>query len=196
MNESRTVLTSFESRTPATDHACTLKVIAVYDGFTSAVYAHEAVGSLAMAIRPFAHLVNNVWSFDMLARLDLRHSTIRVAAEADVIIIAAEAARALPAHVETWLVRSLQENARGSPLIVVIDQEESGHEEESPPLCEHLTTIAGHWGTPLLRNGEFDSRLERGLATELTDRTDHGGATADLNRLLSAHPAGYWGINE
>lgn len=175
----------------------TLHVVGIYDRFVTAVYAQEAAGSLGIAVRPFMHVESSVWSFDMLARLDLRHPSIRAASGADVIIVAADPASPLPLHVKTWLTRSLQENVRGAPLIAVIHEEMVGGSADATlPLYVDLGRIARQWGTPLLRNGEFDARLESGLAEELTARREQNGYGIELDGLLSLHTAGRWGINE
>lgn len=196
MKDSRLIMGGGDSRRAKKDGMFTLKVVSLYDGFISAVYAHEAVGSLAMAVRPFMDVESSAWSFAMLSRLDLRHPSIREAAEADMIIIAADASLPLPAHIRTWLTRSLQENGKGAPLIVAIHQEDDEQAEATSPLHEDLGFIAERWGTQLLRNGEFDAHLERGLAGSLASRIGSDGASVEFDRLFSSQPAGAWGINE
>ena len=196
MEDSRLIMTGHHSRQVGLGGVPALKVVALYDGFISAVYAHEAVGSLAMAVRPFMDVESSAWSFAMLSRLDLRHPSIREAAEADMIIIAADASLPLPPHIRTWLTRSLQENGKGAPLIVAIHEEDAEQAEATSPLHEDLGYIAERWGTPLLRNGEYDAHLERGLAGDLASRRGSHGTSVEFDRLFSAHPTGAWGINE
>ena len=195
--ETHSILSGLGSRRVTEGGSCTLNVVALYDGFMTAVYAHEAVGSLTMAVRPHANVASRVWSFDMLTRLDVRHPSIRVASEADVIIVAADASAPLPHHVLSWLARSVQENGKGAPVIVAIHQEEPGTEQTIQPLLVDLRTITDRWNAPLLCNGEFDRFLDEGVTTCLAN-----GGRASLSVIESGipipapHPAGRWGINE
>jgi hypothetical protein len=191
------ILAGLGSRRVTEGGSSTLNVVALYDGFMTAVYAHEAVGSLTMAVRPHANVDSRLWSFDMLTRLEARHPSIRVASEADVIIIAADASTPLPHHVLSWLARSVQENGKGAPVIVAIHHEEAGMEQTMAPLLTDLRTITGRWNAPLLCNGDFDKFLEQDVPSNLAD-----GGRAGLSAIESGipfpaqHQAGRWGINE
>jgi hypothetical protein len=191
------ILAGLGSRRLTEGGPSTLNVVALHDGFMTAVYAHEAVGSLTMAARPHVNVASRAWSFDMLTRLDVRHPSIRMASEADVIIIAADACAPLPHHVMSWLARSMQENGKGAPVIVAIHQEEPEMELTGPPLLTDLHTITDRWNVPLLCNGDFDKFLEQDVPTSHPD-----GERANVSAIESAipfpapHQAGRWGINE
>ena len=174
----------------------TLSVVAVYDGITDAVGVHAAIGALTMSAGPDVNVRCITWSFDMLTRLDVRHVSIREAAQADVLIVSASGTDPLLAHVTAWVTTCLRENGRGAPLLAALHLEAPGLAESSSPLCEFLSRTAALWQTEFLCNEDFAARLDQGLALQLLERRNR---RFELDPDDAGHPelAGFrWGIND
>lgn len=176
-----------------------LHAVALYDEWISLVYAQEALHSLEHSIFKDLYLYRSIWSFAKLTRLDLRHESIRVASEADIIIVVADSAATIPNHVISWLNASIRENGKGAPALVALDSGNIEAGNAASDLFSELSVISTRWGSPLLYNAEFDEHLEADLIADLTRRNEyrHGSdEQADLYRLLSLPPSGSWGLNE
>ncbi len=145
-----------------------LHVAALYDGFTSSVYAHQAIESLAMALLPVSPIEPFMWSFAGLVSPDIRSASLLNASETDVIVVSASGTAPLPNHVKSWFSICFQECAPKRPLIVAIHQYDLDTPDTTLPLCLDLAEIASQWQTQVLCNNEFDARLDDGLAGELT----------------------------
>lgn len=169
-----------------------LNVVALYDSVDSAARANAAVRSMVMALRGQRHVESRLWSFDMLARLDLRHASAWTAAEADVLLVAASALSPLPQHVASWLFDCLGDNEKGAPLIVAIYDNDGRKATSVPPLRRELLNLARRWKAPVLCSRELhalfagDSRPP-GFAD--LDAIDHEEVFAN-----NGNP--HWGINE
>lgn len=176
-----------------------LQAVALYDELSSLVYAEEALNALAHASGNGRLLQRRLWSFASLLRLDVRHESIRVASEADIIIVATGSSGTIPSHVISWLNSSLRENGKGAPVMVALDEDCIEQRGAAPALLSELSVIATRWGSPLICNTEFDERLEHGLVTELARRNEYQLSPErdpGIYNLLSFMPAGRWGINE
>jgi hypothetical protein len=178
---------------PAID---TIRIVALYDSMGDVAYAHEAIGSIAIAGHPEIKVASLLWSFDMLTRLDIRHASIHSAVEADVFIIAAPASSPLPVHVSSWLDSVLQERRRGAPVIVAIYEEDHRQAYELPALRRDLLAFAARWRAPLLCNRELYTRLEGKLQTRVIDAGERHTVGFDPDTLLMKSGRAHWGINE
>lgn len=173
-----------------------LRVTALHDGLTSSVYVHEALGAISLAVNPRRHLESDVWSFDMLTRLDVRHASVTHGAAADIIIVAGQASTSLPSHIKSWITTCLQENRKGPPIMVVLYEERDQDADGLPPLHRDLGALTKSWKTPLLSHRALDERLDSGL---ILDRSKPGSPAEDdlnLDNLVSGPFCGHWGINE
>ena len=172
----------------------TIKVAAIYDGLMSFVYAHEAFGSLGLAAAPHARIESNVWSFDNLIRLDLRHASLRIAAEAELILVAAGPESALPRHVQDWLKEVLREDREHTPVIVALHERMANVAGQLPLFLRQLKVLAAGWRAPVLTSGEFDGWLRNEFAAGCA-----GEAESGADEKVTSPPsllADRWGINE
>lgn len=174
----------------------TLQVAALYEELSAFVQIHEVLSSLALAVHPQMCVVGNLWSFDSLTRLELRHARGRIAAEADVILVAGHASCTLPVHVKSWIMACLRANCRGSPVLVALYEEIHERRPCIPALREDLLTIAAQWRIPLLCNGEFDARQGNDFMKDLPGRGKTTTSVFQLNKLLSTPASRRWGIND
>lgn len=173
-------------RVPATT-VRPLRAVAIYDDLVSLVYAQEALSSLKHTIPADLYLDWNIWSFARLMKLDVRHESIRVASEADIIIVASHSSAAsIPAHIVTWLNSALQENSTGAPLLVALDEKNIEKRDPASVLLSELSDIAQYWDSPLICNTEFDECLENGLITGLAMHQDQSRSSSNptLYKLL------------
>jgi len=139
-------------------------VVAIHDDFSASVRAREALEWLEHSLGADLHVRSISWSFQKLERMDLRAMSVRAAAAADVIIVAASDTQPVPDQVRRWLDSSLQQQ-RGSRAVLVALHDED-HDDTAPPgpLCSHLKRLAVRWQTELICNNDFDRRLDRDFA--------------------------------
>lgn len=176
-----------------------IHAVAIYDEWSSLVYAQEALNALMHSTGGNLQLHRSIWSFSMLMRLDVRHESIRVASEADIIIVASASSSRIPSHVISWLNSTLRDNGMGAPVLVALDVEGLEQSDAASEGISDLRVVATRWGSPLICNAEFDDRLEQGLITELTGRYDaryDPERDSNFYKLLSVSPSGGWGLNE
>lgn len=168
-----------------------LNVVAVYDSVDAAARANAAVRSMVMAVRGQRHVESRLWSFDMLARLDLRHASAWTAAEADVILVAASALSPLPQHVVSWLVECMGDTQKGAPLIVAIYDNEGRKASAVSPLGRELLELARRWKAPVLCSRELHALFSG-------DPLPPGFAELDVDHeeVFANNGNPHWGINE
>lgn len=181
-------------RSPSTQSKF-LNVVIAYDGLTGAIYAHEAIGSLAMALGHEVEVNTDTWSFAMLQRLDLRHVAVREAAVADLIIVSATSP--LPPHVESWLITCMREAEEQRPMIAALYPEMEGPVANTQEISACLSGVAARWRSPFLCNTEIDRWIEEGHAAELVNRKPVSLSQPRLDYFAEQVPTSYYGgINE
>lgn len=193
---------AFQPTTTARDHLRPISpqsklfnVVVAYDGITGAIYAHEAIGALAMALGHDVEVNTDTWSFDMLQRLDLRHVAVREAARADLIIVSATAE--LPPHLESWLLTCMREADGHRPMLAALYPELEGYEAQMQAINDCLAGIAARWRIPCLCNGEIDRWLAAGHAAEFVHYKPHHWPQPHSDYFANPLPAShYGGINE
>lgn len=178
--------------TRAEPRTATLTCAAIFDDLFDGVVAIKAMESLALSLRPGWRLNRMAWNFGMLQRLDLRHLSVHRAAEADLLIIAASADLPLPHHVKDWLERLGHAHVRPLSVLVSLHDQQSDCGLYRQQLCRDLEDLSHRWQCEFLCNGEFDRRLEDGLAVEIIHRRARVEGGLEDNDPSAAH----WGINE
>jgi hypothetical protein len=119
------------------------KLVVVYDDFVSGIRARDFSDRLAARLEPEFKFSSDLWKFDFLVGRVLREQAAAAAAEADIIIVSADAATVLPGHVKSWMDGWLpQQHHRPSILIALIHQEEDRPCEQPSVLCAYLRQIA------------------------------------------------------
>jgi len=139
-------------------------VVAIHDDFSGSVRAQEALEWLQHSLGSDLHVRSVSWSFQKLERMDLRAMSVRAAAAADVIIVAASDTRAVPDQVRRWLDSSLQQQRGNRALLVALHDEDQDDAAPPGPLCSHLKRLAARWQTEFLCNDDFDRRLDHDFA--------------------------------
>lgn len=174
-----------------------LNVVALRDDLFDCIHAKGAVESLTSAAGGEVPVETWMWSFDMLTRLDLRHASLAKGREADVLIIAADASRPIPAYVKSWMTACLREHRKGAPVMVGLYEEFFDHRDSLSALHSDLVSFAAQWRAPLLCNREWDDQLQRASVRELFGHlTPKAQQDFALQSLLAVPSAGRWGLNE
>jgi hypothetical protein len=174
-----------------------LSVVAVHDGFVSGIRAQEAVKWMSHSLGSEFQIGFTSWSFQKLERLDLRALSLRLAAGADVFIVSAADSKPLPDHVQDWLEASLKHRHWPSPVLVSLDDDAEGCGECLGPVSGHLQEVAARTQVELMRNEEFDRRLNQEVARRLVGQRQPafyaGGSVSTFDHSISSVR---WGINE
>lgn len=144
-----------------------LEVVAICEGLIGAVYAHEAVESLGQMLNSDTMVRSSYWKFDMLDGQDNHHPSLRLAANADLIVVSAFCDEPLPAHVCSWLMNVMRESNDTPPFLAAFHPGIDDGSILTSPMCEFLGAVASLWHTEFLCNDSFDHRLHVGLPTEL-----------------------------
>lgn len=171
-------------------------VVALYEGFLANIRIMEALEWLKYSLCPELRVCPVTWSFDTLERHDVRTTSVRAAAAADLLIVSAPDESTMPDHVMKWFAAVPQQQRASRPVVVALHEEGSEFGSAQGHLCSRLREVAGSWQTEFMCNAEFDRRLDRDFATQLLSSKSRAP-------ILRAKPFGgefqspprYWGIN-
>lgn len=171
-------------------------VVALYDGFFANVRIMEALEWLKFSLRPDLRVCPATWSFETLERHDVRTTSVRAAAAADLLIVSAPDETWLPDHIMKWFAAVPRQQRASLPVVVALHEEDSGFNNTQGRLCSRLREVAGSWQTEFLCNADFDQRLDRDFAARLLSSKSH----APIHRSKPfggefQSPPRYWGIN-
>jgi hypothetical protein len=135
-----------------------LKVVIAYETLDAALRAKEMSERLKAELNSSCE----VWSMESLAHLPLRQLAATAASEADIVVIAARNAQALPLHLKDWIEDWLVRKKPGpTALVALYDEEQEAPRETpqgSPSLGTYLDLIAERGGMDFFSN-TGDGRL-------------------------------------
>lgn len=171
-------------------------VVAIHNGFFSGIRAMEALDWLKYTLCPDLQVCPVTWSFDKLERHDVRTTSVRAAAAADLLIVAAADDASLPGHIVQWFEAIPKQKRDTRPILVALHEEDYEFTGNAGPVCSHLKDVADKWQTEFMSNADFDQRLDRNFATQLLSRKSPVS-------VYRAKPFGgefqsaprFWGIN-
>lgn len=172
--------------------------VAIYDDFFGGIRAREALEWLKHSLSSDLQVCSTFWSFQSLERLDVRAASLRAAATADVLIIAASEMEPLPDQIKRWLDSILQQQRGGRAVLVALYDGDETPCDTPGPLCSYLEHEAGRWQTDCMCNRDFDQRLNCEYALQFVSQKRP--APSLLNQPFemdhrNSAPVG-WGINE
>lgn len=145
-------------------------VVAVYDDFSSGIRAKEALEWLEHSLNSNMDFRSTVWSFRSLERQDVRANSLREAATADVLIIAASEMETVPDQIKIWIDSIFQHQRDGRAVLVALHDGDEGPCASPGPLCSYLEHQAGRWHTEFMCNHDFDLRLDRDYAIKFVSQ--------------------------
>lgn len=127
----------------------------------------EALEWLKSALCPDLRVCPACWSFDALERQEVRTTSARAAAAAELLVVSAADEMSLPDHVKQWFSSIPEQQRDTRPVIVALHEEE--FESSNPPglLCSQLKEVADSWQTEFMCNADFDRRMDSDFATQL-----------------------------
>ena len=171
-------------------------VIAIHDGFFTGIRALEAVEWLKFTLCPDLQVYPVSWSFDKLEPQNVRPTSSRAAAAADLIIVSAADESPLPHHIKQWFDSVAKQQRETRPIIAALHEEDFESNPATGPLCTHLKEVADTWHTEFMCNEDFDQRLDRDFATQLVRhrRPVSVQRAKPFGGEFQAAPR-YWGIN-
>ncbi len=156
----------------------------------------EALEWLKYSLCPDLQVYPIAWSFDKLERQEVRTTSIRAAAAADLLIVSADDESPLPHHIKQWFDSIHHQQRDTRPIIVALHEEDFEFNSTQGPLCTHLKQVADTWQTEFMCNDDFDQRLDRDFATQLLRSKSPVSAqrAKPFGGEFQAAPR-YWGIN-
>ncbi|MDZ4403618.1 hypothetical protein [Prosthecobacter sp.] len=174
-----------------------MTVVAIHNGFYADIRVHETLEWLNDSLGSDLRICSASWNYGVLERqLDLRAVSIRAAAEADVILVAAT--EPLPNHIERWLDASLREQPQHhrAALIALDDDDDNDAGDGSANLCSSLKQLACRWQTEFMCNHDLDQHLNHDCALRLLRRKGEGMQSwrQPFGSDFYSAPA-CWGIN-
>lgn len=174
-----------------------LSVIAIHDGFFAGIRAKEALEWLKHTLGSELQILPISWSFEQLERLDLRATSIRSAAAADVLIVSVSGLKPLPDHIRKWLCSSLAEQWRTHPTLVALHDENTEIGCDQRPACMQLRQVACGLHTNFVCNEDFDRIFDQEFATQLIRRKSQDALhrTQYIGEDFYSTPR-VWGIND
>jgi len=162
------------------------KVLIVYQTFEYGSRARVVVERLANQIQLTAQIECDGWNFSWLDQPRFWDRAAREAAAADIIIVSAQSAKELPAHVKAWLqVWMPRKKNSSSALIAMFDDQQS-----SQPLHTYLSEMAVERGRDLFWQNYSPAAAFPPTAPE---RRQFAGSFIGVDAHIGARD---WGINE
>lgn len=139
----------------------TFTIAAIYDGLADCFRAKEALDSLKHVLAPQVQVRSKLWSYQQLLRLDIRAMALRVAADADMIIVAASAQASLPHAIERWLDSCLAEHRALRPILVALaDDEDLAAGRHGGKFSLSLRQFASRWRADFMSGAEMDQKVD------------------------------------
>lgn len=171
-------------------------VVAIHDGFFSGIRVMEATEWLKYTLCPDLQVYPVSWSFDTLERLDVRTTSARAAAAADLLIVSATDETPLPDHIKQWIHTIPKQQRDTRPILVALHEEDFEFNGTPSPFCSHLKEVADTWQTEFMCNADFDQRLDRDFATQLVNSKSPLSIhrSKPFSGEFQAAPR-FWGIN-
>ena len=171
-------------------------VITLHDGFFTGIRAMEALERLKFTLCPELQLYPVSWSFEKLVLQDVRATSVRAAAAADLLIVSAADETPLPDHIKLWFDSIEKQQRDTRPVIVALHEEGFESKSADGPLCTHLREVADTWQTAFMCNDDFDLRLDCDFATQLiiSRRPTCRNRVKPFGGEFQSAPR-YWGIN-
>jgi hypothetical protein len=144
------------------DGSLSFSVVAIHDGHQAEMKVNQAFTWLHDCFRNDLRLFFNAWTFEKLvSALDTRALSIRIGAEADMIIIATSATESLPAHITRWLDSIICQQNRGRALILGLAPDGSHAFEHERTLADELQSLAERWQTEFVHCADIHHHSSR-----------------------------------
>jgi hypothetical protein len=180
----------FDPAKPELPAAC--DVIVVYEDEASREQARGVCERLARSFWEEVEFEIDWWRFRYLADPEIGQAAARAAADADVVVVAAQAGHELPAPVRNWMEKWVTRRTGRESVLVALIGTKGGWAADRLPVCAYLRTVAqrAHMDFLAPTGQDFDLGLPLTASASLTDAPPHGDAT------LPAKPPSHWGLNE
>lgn len=129
------------------DRACpSFSVIAIHDGYQAEMQVNRAFAWLHQCLSADLRMSFKAWSFEKLvAALDIRAMSVRIAIEADLIIIATSSGMPLPDHIIRWLDSISGQRHEDKALFLALEDDAQSPCAHTSTLCGDLQQWAARW---------------------------------------------------
>lgn len=178
----------FDPTAPEAPAAC--EVVVLYEDELSRDRARGVCERLARSFWEQVEFEIGWWRFRYLADPDIGQADARAAAEADIVIVAAQASHALPAPVRNWLEKWVSHRAAHESVLVALIGTEGGWAADQLPVCAYLRTVAQRAGMDFLAPTGQEPGGPLPAAWSIR-RSPPPGQTNP-----PATPPSHWGLNE
>lgn len=181
----------------ANDGGLSFLVVAIHDGYQAEMKVNQAFAWLHHCFRSDLRLFFNAWSFDKLvSALDTRALSVRIGAEADMIIIATSAAESLPTHMTRWLDSILCQQSPSRALILGLGQDADPASEHARTLANELQTLAERWQTEFVHCTDIQHHPSRQIILRRINDRFHCYPSSNSVSLPCPSPSMHPAIDE
>ena len=126
------------------------KIIIIYENLAAGIRAQETAERLSKQLNPDTEMNVDLWKFDLLAHTSMQERAARDAADADMLIVSADANTKLPVHVRSWLERLLpvveRPEARRALVALLAADREHRVTWEAEDVRDYLQHVAAEQG--------------------------------------------------
>jgi hypothetical protein len=179
------------------DGSLSFSVVAIHDGHQAEMKVNQAFTWLHDCFRNDLRLFFNAWTFEKLvSALDTRALSIRIGAEADMIIIATSATESLPPHITRWLDSIICQQNRGRALILGLDPDGSHAFEHERTLADELQSLALRWQTEFVHCTDIHHHPSRQIILRRINERFHCYPSSNRFSLPCQSPPPHPSIDE
>jgi len=181
-------------RSPELEVSPAFNIVIAYEDFETGKRAMRTYDYLVQHLGEECGFRNQMWKFDVLSVAKLREMAVKDATAADIIIVAAHGADALPAAVKEWMEAVLAEQTNAIALVGLFDSEASiGN---SPR--EYLVNAAKRGGMEFFSQPGLWPGKNPELRGEDEDGWERNKAFSVLASVVQENntTVSHWGINE
>jgi hypothetical protein len=186
----------FSSSSPGFAELSRINVVVVYHDFAAGLRAKAFCDYLGKRFSPEFQIGFKLWRFDILELAICRKAALAEAANADIMVIAAESSSPLPASLMGWLEDWAMQHAVEDAALILLLEHAAGADSESLAPLANLRQLAEHAGAPFFCSGPVSpSDSWHAVFDEIQWRAH--ALTSTLKQILD-HPTTWqrWGINE
>jgi hypothetical protein len=136
------------------DGSFVFRIVIAYEHFNAGMRAKRLTDRMAAQLHPQIAISTDAWKFELLGDAHLKELAGCSAAEADMLIIAANGNTELPAHVTQWIEQWAFRERNEAGALVALHNLEQKTVAELPPLRASLRRIAEQGNVQLFWYGD------------------------------------------
>lgn len=175
-------------------------VVAIYDDLPAGLRVKAALARVHHSLASTTRINTFAWSFQQLERLDVRSQAARLAAQAEMILVAAHEGKMLTGHVGQWLESCLAGRQGGLPVLAALDGNACGGLDGLPEeraLRQSVRRFAARWRAGFMADEEFEENITPSFALPLMCGQQRGASASQALAMPRNYPLPrHYGIND